>query len=117
MELKEFVGSVISEIVDGVISAQKTLAGRGAIIVPPKVSAGTATMYTNHNSSKEHAYVDLIEFKVSIGEVSKSGGKVGLGVLFGAVGVKGDIDKGTEDKSLTEVKFSIPVRYPIQEVK
>lgn len=77
---------------------------------------GMPAMITVDESAGERAYVDLVKFKVSVGEVATHGGGVGLGVLFGLVGVKGDAKTGTENNSLTEVKFSIPVRYPVQNV-
>lgn len=115
MELNKFVSYILTEITEGVVSAQQSLSGKGTIVTPSNISTGIPCMsMLDPADSSIRYYVDLVEFKVAIGEVSKNDKGASIGVVFGSVGAKIGASNGTENNSLTEVKFSIPIRYPIQ---
>lgn len=116
MELKEFIKEVLTEITDGIISAQSSLSEKGAIISPSCIQSGLPIMITKA-SNEERSYVDLIEFKVAIGKINKSDKGAALEVAFGGMGLSGGAKKEAESNALTEVKFSIPVKYPSQMIK
>ena len=98
MELKDFVKTVISDVVNAIVESQKDL--NGVAIVNP------ASKIINHVGPTKDYFFDPqnLEFDIAI---SASNDK-GISVLSSLVG--GKIDR--ENSEVSRVKFSIPIVYP-----
>lgn len=107
IELKEFVEEAISQIVEGVIAAQKRVGDSGAIVSPRKSNSKGNVKVEGKLYS-----VQSIEFEVSLANMSGEGGKVGLGVTFGNWGFGGNTKVEGQAKSATNIKFSVPIIFP-----
>lgn len=105
MELKDFIKTVITDIIDGIAEIQEDIVSnnKDGRIAPMK-SQG----YTN-------VYMDTIEFDLQLGETESNSGKIGVFLValnFGASG-----NKETKEFRTSNVKFKIPVSYPCHENK
>lgn len=115
MELKEFVSETLRQIADGVLTVKDYYKENGGIVNPKKykvVSEGIKYGKEFHNVGEQIDMICDVEFEVSLTEGSKEGSTGGLGVMLGYINVGGKINSDEERKSLTKVKFNIPVILP-----
>lgn len=107
IELKEFIEETISQIVEGIKNAQERTEKLGAL-VNPRVSNSKGIVMVE---DKYHS-VQNIKFDVSLGSMSNGEGKNGFGVTFGTWGIGSITKNGEENKSVTNIKFSVPIIFP-----
>jgi hypothetical protein len=94
MELKEFISSTLSDIIEGVADARNNINSNKAVIVP---NAGR---------------IYEVEFEVELSDLeSKENGK-GIGVAFANIGIGVKGSECESGSSRTRIKFSIPIGYP-----
>lgn len=106
MELRKFVTTALLDIVNGVVDAQKHSAG--ATIVPKSNNTNYSVAETGLTPLQK------IDFHVSI-RIDESKGKKGqLGVMSSLVGAGVAGSSSTESENTTTLKFSVPIRLPIQ---
>ena len=114
MELKTFVSETISQIVEGVVEAQERTKNPGAIINPPLIhsSHGAVVNYAKGiNNAPQNMDFDVT---VSVESSSSTGGKGKIQIaMFGAEGGKTSDNK---DASVSRIKFSVPVCWPVAPV-
>ncbi len=112
MELKDFIAQTISQIMEGVIEAQKVAEEAGGAVNPK------GQIYINQESApfmdKDTTRIrDFINFDVAI-EVTdgkEQSGNAKISVLsIGGFG--GEITEGVQNKSINRVNFRLPVIYP-----
>jgi len=110
MELEEFIEKTLLQIFNGVCSAQPEVKKLGGTINPfdkDYTDKGGNLLYMEYSKKR------YIDFEVSLTESNKNEANAGIGVLLGVVSIGGKGNKGNENISLTKVKFSIPVFYPV----
>ena len=109
MELKTFVSETISQIVEGVVEAQERTKNTGAII---NSSHGAVVNYAKGiNNAPQNMDFDVT---VSVESSSSTGGKGKIQIaMFGAEGGKTSDNK---DASVSRIKFSVPVCWPVAPV-
>ena len=112
MELKKFISEVLSQIVDGVMEAQKSSLEKGAMIVPE--ADGGNIKNATYNPSKESAnfYVQNVSFEVGLTIDSKEQCTNGIGVFLGSIGIGNKSSSSDENLYVTKVKFDIPIVLP-----
>lgn len=108
MELKEFVKETITQVVDGIIEAQKITGDKGAKVNPFEALSSNSTEVYMPNRS----YIGLIKFEVALASSENREGKSGIGVWLGGIGAGTQGKIGSKDESVTNIKFSIPVDFP-----
>lgn len=108
MELKEFIKETITQIVEGVVEAQRQIATHGAEINPKKVEFKEAGQYNYHNNGKPH----YVEFDVGLTSTQKSGSTEGIGVFLGSISLGKKNDDGAEHSAVSRIKFSLPLVLP-----
>ena len=113
MELQEFVDSTITQIINGIKSAQEKNKNTGARINPPSPPKGFTNKILQNNllvsGDKIHTSVD---FDVAIiGSEDKTGkGKAGL--LVASIGLGGEFKYDKSNSIINRVKFSVLLELP-----
>lgn len=114
MELKEFIKTAITDIVNAVSELQVELAKNGAIVNPPlphPISNGSVNM------GKGNEPIQRLTFDVALTttEVSSADGGVKGGVaIFSA---KVGAGQQSSSQNVSRLSFAIPVVLPVVEVK
>ena len=116
MELKEFVISTISQVIDAVEELNASYEGKDAVINPSSPDK-LKDKSMNLGTKSGNRLVTDIEFDltVSVEESKDAGGKVN--VLACVIG--GDVSKSRTEgnSSVSRVKFTVPVLLPSRKVK
>ncbi|HUT58362.1 MAG TPA: hypothetical protein VNA25_10990 [Phycisphaerae bacterium] len=109
MNLREFVTTTLTEIINGIVDAQKAVAGTNARIVPE----GGLTWGTPDQRTKLGTTVcQNVSFDVALTATESSAEKAGIGVWLGSFAFGGQAQSESAGGSFTRVKFSIPVGLP-----
>ena len=97
MELKEFIEDTLLQIINGVKVVQdKTKETESLAINPESVTY-------SHGS---------VDFEVALTKTEGNEGRAGIGVWFGNIGLGGQQKTDTQNVSVNNVKFSVPVILP-----
>jgi hypothetical protein len=100
MELQDFIDETLKQIISGVRSAQESAIELGAKINPR--GGSVVEMRSVHFD---------IAVNTSEGAVTKGG----IGVVVGPVGSVGSQDQSdVASSSMSRIKFSVPVKLPVQ---
>lgn len=114
MELSEYISTVIEQVCQGVLSAQRKCGVLDAI-VNPRVTIGESGEYyipINANAANFQRRVQSIEIEAALveGNTLTQSGNAGLNVSF-AAGKLGK-ETGRTTSTTNRVKFSIPICLP-----
>lgn len=112
MELQEFVRSALMQVVNGVRDAQNSADDRGGINPYIWQHGRDAAAKQGILESNDGRWIHLVEFDVAITAVETEGKKGGIGVVAGAVGLGARRESGSENTSLSRIRFSVPVAFP-----
>ena len=117
MKLQDFVASTLSDIINGVATAQEEVAQSGALISPVlEISGGEEeTVFSYYDpSSDERRYATRIEFEVAVTtrESEEAKGGVGLFAATIGLGVQAQVEGGTSE--VGRINFAVPVVFPLQ---
>tara|TARA_R110002096_G_scaffold235404_1_gene425706 strand:- start:140 stop:514 length:375 start_codon:yes stop_codon:yes gene_type:complete len=107
MELKNFIKNVIVEICEGVCSAQEELKDTNAMINPSLINDKNQVDNKHGNRS-----VKDIAFNIGLSIENKEGSKGGLGIVTGLFSAGASAKTEENNKSITSVKFSVPLCMP-----
>lgn len=109
MELKEFLKSAISDIIDSVSELQdenKT----NAVINPIGVRSGDCALDPERIGEK--CRVVDVRFNINLCENQNSKGENGIGVMFNGIGIGHKSIDNVGSASSTSMSFSIPIILP-----
>lgn len=110
MELKDFVEQTLTQIFDGIKAANEKHDGKENGIINPNLQLGR----DNYTSIGGHNYpIREAEFDVALTSTSGTETKGGIGVFLGPVGVGSQGQSNDESTSMTRIKFSVPIAYPV----
>jgi len=112
MDLKEFVASSLTQIIEGIREAQQRGAASGAWVSPAgseiPTRAGARTMVTPDGLS----YLHDVEFDVAISVSDEQKAGAGAGIqIFGAK-IGGDGSVAYQNAAVSRIQFTIPVVWP-----
>lgn len=115
MDLKEFVGQALADIVQGVLDAQQTLGANGKHI-NPELSTLQGT-HEKHGKlvSIQGQLVQTVEFDVAVTATEGTGTKGGIGVVAGVFKLGSQGQSTAETSAASRIKFSVPVTLPYGE--
>jgi len=116
MDIQTFVSETLRQVVDGIRSAQKTVAkeSTGAKINPRGITA----LAKNANGQRQPHDIDTklpihqIEFDIAVTVSESAEGKAGGGLLVAGLGIGGQKTAATENLSVSRVSFTVPVVWP-----
>lgn len=100
MELQDFIAETLKEIISGVRRAQESAIDLGAKINP---RGGSIVEMRN------------VQFDVAVSTSEGAEKKGGIGVFVGPVGSVGSQDQSDlASSSMSRIKFSVPLKLPVQ---
>lgn len=109
MELKEFIKSTLTEIMEGVAASQEIAENFNAVVNP-----SYRTLYKTEINGATYSVID-ITFKIGLTEISVNENKKGIGVVLSPIKM-GALKAGEKtDHSETTIEFSIPVVLPVSD--
>lgn len=116
MQLKDFVQSVIADIIGGINEASKNVADSGALVNPPHVYIESGK-YGDHmagefRSDGARRLVHNIHFDVALTVSQGKGTHAGLGIAIADIGIGAKGKSESSQSNTSRVRFSIPVAYP-----
>lgn len=107
MELREFISTVLVEIVRGVEDAQSRIKDSKATINP--LGLQTQIALEQNEGSPEFSEV---EFEVGVRADKKGGAGGGIGVQLAVFSVGGDRKSLESESHINKLRFSVPVHLP-----
>lgn len=110
MNLREFIGEALSEIIAGVADARAKAGEHGAVVGSDELygSVREASILTDSKSRT----VSLVQFDIALANADSTDTKGGIGVFLGAVGLGSQGASHGESSSHSRIKFSVPVVLP-----
>lgn len=115
MELKEFIGQALADIVQGVMDAQQALGANGKYI-NPELSTQQGT-HEKHGKlvSITGQLVQTVEFDAAVTATEGKGTKGSIGVVAGVFALGSQGQSSAEISAVSRLKFSVPVTLPYRE--
>lgn len=114
MELKDFVATTLSQIVEGIKQAQSDVQDTGALINPTpfsdkvhKIAESGGGIFTVSGD-----YAQFIEFDIAISSIEIEGKKEGIGVIAGALNLGSSNQRSGQNMSENRIKFKTLVVFP-----
>ncbi len=112
VELKDFIARALADIIQGVQDAQVNLKENG-VSVNPQLSTQQGVLHDQKRLvSIKGQLVQMVEFDVAVTATSATGTKGSIGVVAGIFALGSQGQSNQENKSLSRLKFSIPVTLP-----
>jgi hypothetical protein len=115
MELREFVRDTLVEIVKGVVEARPEIVALHGEVNPVGGNFDQPSL-AGRQWDFEHGAVEIVAFDVALTSSKTEGGKSGIGVFLGSIGIGGQLSTQASDSQLSRVKFSVPILLPSQSV-
>jgi hypothetical protein len=114
MLLSEFVSSSITQIIDGVLEAQKHALEKGAKINPFGLSIDNPTTKIQQDYSRVE-FGQVIEFDVAVTTTEGNQTQGGAGISIASIARIGmDAKTDSSNTHVSRLKFSIPIFLPQQ---
>jgi len=114
MELKDFVKETLSQIIDGVMSAQEYVADKGAKINPTFPPFGRDKVGEALYDEKTRTFSQNIKFDVAVTVSEGAKTKGGIGIFVGEIGIGAQGQSTASNQSMSRISFSVPVVFPKQ---
>lgn len=115
MDLKEFVGQALVEIIQGVLNAQTVLGMNGKYINPELSTQQGPLEKQGKIVSIQGQLVQTVEFDVAVTATEAKGTKGGIGVVVGAIGLGSQGQSTEENSAVSRIKFAVPITLPYGE--
>lgn len=112
MELRDFISSTLTQLIDGIANAQEYAKSKGAIINPD--DRFVSNFENMSRTEKNLQLVHIIEFDVAVTVSENKELKGGIGIVIPelSIGYQGAIDK--QKSAVSRIQFSIPIILPTQ---
>lgn len=112
MDIKDFVSSTISQIMQGVAESQSVAREVDGYVNPALYSVNNGNAHLGFTSSGHAIYP--IEFDIAVSVVTESGmeggGKLQVASI---VGLGGQARTGEKQETISRVKFAVPLTLPV----
>lgn len=112
MDIREFVSTVLQEIVSGVQDAQTEIQGDGEI--NPHI-----WMAERDNASKQRIlesnngkWIHMVEFDVAVTVADSTNTKGVVGLVVGSIGLGSQGQSTNQNSTVSRVKFEVPIAFP-----
>jgi hypothetical protein len=115
VELRDFISNALTQLIDGMVSAQEYAQTKGAVINPAErfMSNFEKMSRTEHNQK----LVNVIEFDIAVTVAENKQLKGGIGIIVPEIslGYQGLINN--QKNAISRISFSIPVILPTQKTE
>ena len=108
VSLKKFVAATLTEIVEGVLEAQKC---------GPIIESSAAIAPTGQGIKDEITLNQVVDFEVAITAEEQTETKGGIGIIIGAITLGSSGKSGSSEQAHNKVRFSVPIHLPGQKIK
>jgi len=113
MELKNFVTSILTEIIEGVRDAQILDRPAHEGEVNPLLSSSPAEILKQgYLLTRYGEPMHIVKFDVAVTTQEGSGTKGGLGIFVGPIGIGAQGDSTFSNSSVSRIQFEVPVSLP-----
>lgn len=117
MDLKDFVKESLVQISKGINEANLELSETGAMINPLNITINTENSQAYGRTGKpankgDSRVVENVDFDVAVVAESGAQTNAGLKLSIASIGIGGDGQSNTKDKSESRIQFRIPVVFP-----
>jgi len=109
MELKDFIETALTQLIEGVNSASKFAKSNGAEINPASLKG---ELNGGYNANRK---VADIKFDIAIAVSEGTGTKAGISVLGGAINLGAGGESKAENSVVSRIQFTVPIALPKQE--
>lgn len=109
MELKDFIDNALTQIMEGVSSAQKKIDEFGGVI-NPHMHGGKQVQLGLHYTSEGSASV--VKFDVALSVTEGTNTKAGISVLGGAINLGAGGQSSNQNTVVSRLEFSVPIVLP-----
>ena len=122
MELKAFVTTALTEIINGVKDAQLDVKHPSEGQINPSLlvqgtSNGSLNVPLGCLLSAQKQFIQSVKFDVAVTVEQGTGTKGGIGIFMGAVGLGSQGESKASQTSVSRIQFEVPVAFPYQEPK
>src|SRR5262245_54599879 len=115
MELRDFVRETLTQIMDGVKSAQELQDGHGGEVNPSLWNRGSSigvesVIEENKGMvSESRRMIEFVQFDIAVVATEGTGTKGGIGVFVGAVGLGSQGESRHSSESQSRIQFRVPI--------
>ena len=113
--LSDFLSSTLTEIVNGVIRAQKAVQVNGARINPKQAIIGREILESTLHDKETNAIADMVEFDLCVTLENEKGKKGTIGVVISSIGLGAQGHDKSKNIEQNRIKFRIPLELPLSE--
>jgi hypothetical protein len=115
MELKTFISTALTQIVEGIVEAQKAAGEHDAYVNPGGLSRSGSLRNFNKNplwdnSNSNFARTVMFDVAVTVEEESHTRAKIG--VVSGLLNAGAGGESGNKEVAFSRIRFSVPVLLP-----
>ena len=113
MDLKEFISTTLTQVVEGVKAAQ---GGDLGDHISPRIQDNEAD-YKGHSivSPMRGPLLTIVDFDVAVTASESGGADAGIRVAVWGVGGGVEGSRASENIAVNRIKFSVPVALPVSE--
>lgn len=111
MDLKEFIQTAVTQIVEGVVAAQSAAAAHGAAVNPAFDLSGKGA-HSLIGQTSAGARVNNITFDVAVSAMQGSGAQSGKLQVAGLSSLASAANDGGKAEQVTRLQFSLPICLP-----
>lgn len=112
MSLQDFITTSLHDVVIGIENAKKLTTKTNAHISPPISSNHTGKIKDSFIKTKSGEVATLMSFDIAVTVDQSEGGKVGIGVVSGLLGVIGEKTTKESNERISNIKFCVPIVLP-----
>ncbi|OZY84390.1 hypothetical protein CBP51_14360 [Cellvibrio mixtus] len=112
MELQEFVSETLLQIISGVKNAQEKTNSFGGSVNPRITGSSEYAAQHGFLRTVGGGPAQIVQFDVALTVTEGTGTKGGIGVFAGAINLGSSGQSANENKSISRVKFSVPITLP-----
>ena len=122
MELREFVKTVLADVISGVKDAQDIFTSPDEGQANPAIliqgtSSGRVDVPTGCLLTTQKQLIQSVKFDVAVTVGQGSETKGGIGIFMGAIGVGSHGESTTSQTSVSRIQFEVPVLLPQSKVR
>jgi hypothetical protein len=115
MELRDFISSTLTQLIDGIVNAQEYAQSKGAIINPSDRFVSNFEKMSRTEKNLKLVHVIEFDVAVTVSENKQLKGGIGIVVPELSIGYQGSINK--QKNAVSRIQFSIPVILPTQKTE
>lgn len=113
VELKDFISTTLTQLIDGIMNAQEYAKDKGAIVNPEDGFQSDLNKLSRLFGS-DHRLVHIIEFDVAVTVAEDKQFKGGVGIVIPELSLGYQRKTDNLRSAVSRVQFSIPIVLPTQ---